>query len=392
MGFLDRVFAGNLSAPDEGMKDAFLAAPTASGQNVNADTALRVAAVYACVRILSESVASLPLHVYRRNADGSTERAKEHPLDAILSAHPNSEQTAFELRETQMGHLALRGNHYAQVVRNKRGDVAELWPLPYAKTRMERDSANNLVFPVEGDRTFPADQIWRVAGLGTNGLQGLSPISLAREAVGLAMATEQHGATLFGNGAHPGGVLSTEGRFQDEGAIERLREQFKDHYTGNKAHKPLVLEQGLKWSQIGLSSEDSQFLETRKFQRTEIASIFRIPPHMIADLEKASFSNIEHQSLEFVMHTLRPWLVRIEQSIQRDLFLPRERGRYFAAFNVEGLLRGDTKSRYEAYGAAIKDGWMTRNEVRQLENRNRADGLDEFLFPLNMGPANEDSQ
>ena len=384
---LDSIFNSTLKAPDSWLSEALGARPTASGQSVNADTAMRVTTVYACVRILAESVAALPLQVYRRNPDGSKTVDKRHPLYPVLHDLANIEMTSFELRETQMGHLALRGNSYSRLVRNGNASIREIIPLHPGKVRMDRDSKQRLVFVIDGEESVYHDQIWRITGLGSNGIVGYSPIALAREAVGLSMATEQHGATLFGNGAHPHGVLEADGTFQDEDAIERLRSQFKNRYSGQNANKPLVLEKGLKWHQVSLSSDDAQFLETRKFQRTEIAAIFRIPPHMIADLEKATFGNIEHQSLEFVIHTLRPWLVRIEQSIARDLLSPADRRTHFVAFNVEGLLRGDTKSRFEAYGQAIRDGWMSRNEVREIENRNTEDGLDEFLVPMNMGEA-----
>lgn len=385
---LDRIFNSTLAQPDSWLSDALGARPTASGQSVNADNAMRVTTVYACVRILAESVAGLPLQVYRRKPDGSKEIDNRHPLYPLLHDLPNREMTSFELRETQMGHLALRGNSYSRLYRARSGRIGEIIPLAPNKVRMARDSKDQLVFEIQGEKPVTHEAIWRIAGLGSNGLVGYSPITLAREAVGLSMATEQHGATLFGNGAHPVGVLEADGTFEDQDAVDRLRNQFQERYSGKNANRPLVLEKGLKWQQIALSSDDAQFLETRKFQRTEIAAIFRVPPHMIADLEKASFSNIEHQSLEFVMHTLRPWLVRIEQSIARDLLTPADRRTHFVAFNVEGLLRGDTKARFEAYGQAIRDGWMNRNEARELENRNAEPGLDEYLVPLNMAEAN----
>jgi len=393
MSLLDSIFgATTLKEPDTWLSEALNARPTASGQSVTPDSAMRVTTVYACTRVLAESVASLPLHLYRRGPDGRKEKATDHPLYSLLHDLPNREMTSYDLRELQMAQLCLRGNAYARLYRKRNGEVGEIVPWKTQKVRIDRDSSGRLVFLVEGEGTFYHDSVWRIPGLGGDGIVGYTPIGLAREAIGLALATEQHGAALFGNGAHPLGVLETDGVFQDEEAIERLRSQFQERYSGSNAHKPLILEKGLKWQQISLSSEDAQFLETRKFQRSEICAIYRVPPHMIADLERATFSNIEHQSLEFVMHTLRPWLVRFEQSIHRDILTPAQRKRYFVSFSVEGLLRGDIKSRYEAYSKAIVNGWMNRNEVRALENMNPADGLDEFLVPTNMDQNNGKDQ
>ncbi len=345
---------------------------------------MRVSTVYACVRVLAESVASLPLHVYGRTKGGGKYRAISHPLYEILHSAPNAEMTSFDLRELLMGSLCLTGNAYHRIYRTRGGQIGELVPIPADTVVVDRAKSGSLVYAVDGDKTLRQSQVWRIPGMGGDGIVGYSPITLAREAIGLALATEQHGATLFGNGAHPGGILETDGVLRDQGAIDRLRSQFERSYSGRNANRPLVLERGLKWRQISMSSDDAQFLETRKFQRTEICSIFRVPPHMIGDLERATFSNIEHQSLEFVMHTLRPWLVRIEQSITRDLISPDERGMIFAEFDVRGLLRGDIKSRYDAYNLAIRTGWMSRNEARKLENLNPVDGLDEYLISSDM--------
>ena len=345
---------------------------------------MRVSTVYACVRVLAESVASLPLHVYGRTKGAGKYRAISNPLYEILHSAPNAEMTSFDLRELLMSSLCLTGNAYTRIYRTRGGQIGELIPIPSDTVVVDRTKTGALVYTIDGEKTLRQSQVWRIPGMGGDGIIGYSPITLAREAIGLALATEQHGATLFGNGAHPAGVLETDGVLRDQGAVDRLRSQFQRNYSGKNAHRPLVLERGLKWRQISMSSDDAQFLETRKFQRTEICSIFRVPPHMIGDLERATFSNIEHQSLEFVMHTLRPWLVRIEQSISRDLISADERGMIFAEFDVRGLLRGDIKSRYDAYNLAIRTGWMSRNEVRKLENLNPVDGLDEYIISSDM--------
>lgn len=361
-----------------------------SGITVTPATALNVSAVYAAVRILSETIASLPLKIYK--ATGDTRAIANHPLNKLLGVSCNGEQTAMELREFQMTNLGLRGNAYSQIIRDGRGMVAEINPLNSAFMRVDRNKAGELIFDYQeygNARVYGNKDIWRVAALGSNGVLGLSPVALAKESIGVSIATESHAARMFTNGAQPAGVLEFEHELSQP-VIEKLRTQFAEHYQGHKnAHKPMILEGGMKYHAIGMNADDSQFLESRKFQISEIARWYRIPLHMLAEMDKATFSNIEHQSIEFVVHTIRPWLVRLEQSISRDLLTAAERRTLFASHTVEGLLRGDTKSRIEAYGKAIQDGWMTRNEVRKLENLNWAPGLDEFILPLNMGGVSE---
>lgn len=375
----------------EWWRQSLLGNNVASGVSVNEDTAMQVSAVYGCVRILAETIASLPLNVYRRDGESKVIDTS-HPLHSILHDAPNNIQTSYELREFQVSNLGLRGNSFNQVLRSGRGAIGEIIPLysQYAKPRTTAD--NKLVIDYQepgNNRVFQQSEIWRTAGLSSNGVTGLSPVSLARESIGLSIATEQHGAYLFSNGAQVPAVLEHPQILNDE-AFKHLKESFDDKHTGvGNSHKPLILEQGMTYKSIGMTSEDSQFLESRKFQIAEIARWYRVPLHMLNELTNATFSNIEHQSIEFVMHTIRPWLVRIEQSINRDLFLPSERGRYFVEHNIEGLLRGDTLSRYEAYGKGINDGWLNPNEVRKFENLDPVDGLDDYRFPLNMGAQDE---
>lgn len=368
--------------------------PTSSGVAVTPDTAMTLSAVYACVRILSETVASLPLKVYETTPDGGRTLAK-HPLNSILGITPNNEQTAFELREFVMSNLALRGNGYSHKIIDGNGRVSQIIPLNSRYMNVDRTASDSLIFDYQepgNSRVYTQGEIWRVAALSGNGVTGLSPISLAREGLGVSLATEAHAAKLFTNGAQVPGTLEFDHKL-DADQIANLRKQFADNYSGTaNAWKPLILESGMHYKSIGMNADDAQFLESRKFQITEIARWYRVPPHMLAELDKATFSNIEHQSIEFVVHTIRPWLVRLEQTMSRDLLSARERQRYFLSHSVEGLLRGDTKSRYEAYGSAIQDGWLNRNEVRKLENRNPEEGLDEFILPLNMGTATEREQ
>jgi HK97 family phage portal protein len=390
IGWLKRRFKNATLKEPEWWRQAMNAKPVTSGVPVNEDTAMQVSAVYACVRILAETIASLPVRVYERNGD-SKRVATSHPLDTVLHTTPNAEQTAYELRELQMVHLGLRGTSYNQILRSRMGRIGEIYPLFTQYMNVDRGADGRLIFDYQepgAARVFSQDEIWRTAGLGSNGVTGLAPISLARESIGLAIATEMHGAKLFSNGAQIPGVLEYPQALSDK-AYERLKKEFESRHSGvGNASRTLILEGGMKYQTVGMTSEDSQFIESRKFQISEIARWYRVPLHMLNELDRATFSNIEQQSIEFVVHTIRPWLVRIEQSINRDLLTSQERKRYFVEHNVEGLLRGDTTSRYSAYSQAIQDGWMSRNEVRRLENLDPADGLDDFLVPLNMSPQN----
>jgi HK97 family phage portal protein len=357
--------------------------------HVTPDSAMACAAVFSCVRVVSEDVAKLPLILYRRTSDGGKERAKDHPLYARLHDTPNSWQTSVEWREMMQGHLELRGNAYALKVMSGR-QLLELIPLHPDKVTVRQDERFRLSYDIAGT-AYSADQILHLRGMSSDGFTGMSTITHAREAIGLAQATERHGASLFGNGARPGGVLVHPGKLSPE-AAKRLKDQWDATHGGENANSTAVLEEGVSWTQLGMTSEDSQFLETRKFQRSEIASFFRIPPHKIGDLERATFSNIEHQALEYVTDSLMPRLVRWEQRLNASLLNPSERGAYFFEFLTEGLLRGDTKARYDAYQSAIASGWMSRNEARIRENMNPEVGLDEFLRPLNMDVADKERE
>ena len=354
---------------------------TSSGKPVNENTAMQMTAVYSCVRILSEAVAGLPLGLYRYNDSGGKEKAPQHPLYSLLHDEPNPEMTSFAFRETLMGHLLLWGNAYAQIIRNARGEVLALYPLMPNKMTVDRDGYGRLYYLYQrtmddaptlgsGQQVYlrPED-VLHIPGLGFDGLVGYSPIAMAKNAVGLAIATEEYGAKFFANGAAPGGVLEHPGVVKDPA---RVRESWNSVYQGSSnAHRVAVLEEGMKYTPIGISPEQAQFLETRKFQINEIARIFRVPPHMVGDLEKSSFSNIEQQSLEFVKYTLDPWVVRWEQAMCRVLLSNSEKPEYFIKFNVDGLLRGDYASRMSGYATARQNGWMSSNDIRELENLDR---------------------
>lgn len=359
----------------------FLFGSTTSGKTVNERTAMQTSTVYACVRILSESIASLPLHVYRYNRDGGKERTPFHPLSRLLHDEPNSEMTSFVFRETLMAHLLIYGNAYAQIVRNGNGQPIALYPLLPNKMDVSRGNNGELLYtyyrdadesgnwPKKGGFTLRKDQVLHIPGLGFDGLIGYSPIAMAKNAIGMAIATEEYGATFFANGANPGGVLEHPGVIKPEQA-DRLRESWQSQFGGANAHKVAVLEEGLKFHQMSIPPEQAQFLETRKFQINEIARIFRVPPHMVGDLEKSSFSNIEQQSLEFVKYTLDPWVIRWEQALKQSLVLPSEKDTVSIRFNLDGLLRGDYQSRMQGYSVGIQNGFFSVNDVRALEDMN----------------------
>lgn len=369
-----------------------------SGKRVNERTSMQMTAVYSCVRILSEAVAGLPVHVYRYNKDGGKEKAFDHPLYMLLHDEPNPEMTSFVFRETLMTHLLLWGNAYAQIIRNGKGEVVALYPLMPDRMEVERDEIGQLYYiynhsndeakTMEGSRVIlkPKD-VLHIPGLGFDGLVGYSPIAMAKNAIGMAIACEEYGAKFFANGAAPSGVLEHPGVIKDP---SKVRESWTNTFGGStNANKVAVLEEGMKYTPISISPEQAQFLETRKFQIDEIARIFRIPPHMIGDLEKSSFSNIEQQSLEFVKYTLDPWVSRWEQSMKRALFSNNEKKDYFIKFNVDGLLRGDYESRMNGYAIGRQNGWMSANDIRELENIDRIpaeEGGDLYLVNGNMLP------
>ena len=360
---------------------SFFFGSTSSGKPVNETTAMQMTAVYSCVRILSETVAGLPLNVYKYNDSGGKEKAFKHPLYRLLHDEPNPEMTSFAFRETLMSHLLLWGNAYAQIIRNARGEVIALYPLMPNKMTVDRDQNGRLFYSYQRGAEDPGalgrssrvnlapTDVLHIPGLGFDGLIGYSPIAMAKNAIGLAIATEEYGAKFFANGAAPSGVLEHPGVIKDP---QRIRDSWNAAHQGSSnSHKIAVLEEGLKYTPIGIAPEQAQFLETRKFQINEIARIFRVPPHMLADLEKSSFSNIEQQSLEFVKYTLDPWVVRWEQSMCRVLFSESEKPAYFIKFNVDGLLRGDYASRMSGYATARQNGWMSANDIRELENLDR---------------------
>ena len=354
--------------------------------------------MYACVRVIAETIASLPLHVYEATDTGSR-KAPEHPLYRLLHDEPNAEMTSFVWRETMLSHLLLWGNAYCQIIRTGRNKIDSIYPLIPDQMDVDRDSRGNLTYTYttsEGKTyALKPEDVLHIPGLGFDGVVGYSPIALEKSAIGLGIAAEEYGSKFFSNGARPSGILVHPNTVKDPSA---LRASWNAAFTGSaNAGKVAVLEENMHFEPLTMPNNEAQFLETRKFQVNEICRIFRVPPHMIGDLDRATFSNIEHQSISFAVHTIRPWLVRIEQAMNRALFPDNEKAgspggrRYYVQFNLDGLMRGDYKSRMEGYAIARQNGWMSANEIRELENLNPLsdeDGGNVYLVNGNMIPIN----
>jgi HK97 family phage portal protein len=371
----------NITLKDPGAWENILPTKSHSGAYVTHETALNLSTVFACVRRSSETLSTLPVHVYRKNAIGREEI--DHPVARLLGLSPNPEMPANVFREVIQGHLELRGRAFAEIVKDGRGRPVELWPIHPDKIRVERSKTGKLVYVyIPTNYPFPAEKILHFRGFGSTGIDSYSIITLARESIGLGLSAQEYGARFFGQGTNMGGFLKHQKGLSDE-AYERLRKEMNQKYRGlERSHGLIILEEGMDYQKIGLTNEDAQFLETRKFQVTEIARWFGMQPHMVGDMEKATFSNIEQQSIEAVIYTWRPRAVRLEQELNMKLLQPGE----YVKFSLEGLLRGDIKSRYEAYKIGVENGWLNADEVRALEDMNpQPDNMGQiFLAPLNM--------
>lgn len=358
---------------------------TQSGIRVSADAAMRLSAVFACVRVLSETFAVLPFGLFRR--EGARKIAVTDHWLVKLMRRPNPWQNGFEWREMMQGHLALRGNAFNRVTTNSRGEITELWPMHPDRVKIEMLPSGDYRYrfkqPDGTDTVYTRADVWHLRGLSSDGIIGLSPLEVARETIGLGIAAQEYGARFFQNDARPGGGwIEFPGSFKDKGARETFRETWQGMQSGGNRHKTAVLEFGMKYHELGIKNNDAQFLETRQFQVTDIARVFRMPPHLIGDLSRSTNNNIEQQSLEFVTFTMTPWAERWEAAIETDLLL--EDDGLEVEFDFAGLLRGDQAARAEFYTSGITNGWLTRNEARASENLNPIDGLDEPLVPLNM--------
>jgi HK97 family phage portal protein len=377
--------SSTLSNPDPWLREAFGARSTASGKAVTPHSAMQVATVYGCIRVLAESTAQLPLTLMRMTKDGGAEPATDHPLHQVLRSLFNDEVTAQDGVELGMNHLCLRGVAFTQVVRDQLGRPVQLWPLHPDGVHMRRNAVSALVydyFPPGGGskETFEKDEVWRTIGLSFDGVTGLSPISYARESIGLALATEEHGARLFVNGAQVSMSLTAPDSLTDE-QYERLKEQLQQYQGSRNAHKTLVLENGMKPEKLSMTSVDSQFLESRRFQLEEICRIFRVPPHKVQELARSTFNNIEHLSIDFVNSSLRPWLRRFELTGFRDLLQPSERKRYFLRFDVDSILQGDSQAQANVDSLLIASRVISPNEARRKRGLNPYGGGDKYENP-----------
>jgi HK97 family phage portal protein len=392
MKIIDRITAWlqnrNWSARDPALARALMAtAPTEAGVGITEGSALSIAAVWQAVRIISETVASLPLILYRRDGSGRN-RASEHSLYFLLHDEPNPETPALVWRETILAHALTWGNGYAEIQRDFMGNPIALWIMTPDTIEPVRDEEDRLVYRQRrtdgGHTVIPARDVFHLRGLCWDGLKGYSVVKTARDSLGLTMATERFGARWFGSGSRPSGVLEHPGRLSDD-ARTRLRDDWERMHSGvGNSSRVAILEEGLKFEALSVPPEDAQFLGTRQFQLGEVARWFNLPPSKLRDPQASSYSSLEQENLQFVGETLRPWLIRFEQEVACKLLRPDERRTHYAEFLVEGLLRADQSARYQAYAVGRNWGWLSVNEIRARENLDPIPGGDEYLQPLNM--------
>jgi HK97 family phage portal protein len=366
----------------------FISGGNQAGVYVDTDVALTYSTVWACVRVVSETVAQLPWKVYQKTAKGKKEVSSDKNTIAwLLHVQPNPETTAFRFKRLMAAHVLTRGNAYAEIERDVQGRVLWLWPIHPDRVKPVRvDGA--LAYEVKNDgrqtAVIPADDMLHFRGLGDDDLIGMSVIAKAKESIALGIAMERFGARFFKNGTHMGGSVTHPGKLSPE-AKKNIEESLKKRAGGENQNSTLVLEEGMKYEKLGIPPEDAQFLESRQFQVTEICRWFRVPPHKVQDLSRATWNNIEHQSIEFVTDTICPWTVNFEEEANIKLFGRTNRGVYYTKFSLGALLRGDATARATLYAQARQWGWMSVNDIRELEDLN---GIgkpgDQYLVPSNM--------
>lgn len=410
-GLFQRIWTGaegraTLQNPDSLLLEAFSGNfKTVAGVSVTPDSAMRLSTVSACVRLISENIASLPLHVYRNDGERKRVKVTDLPQYRLLHDEPNPMMTSFVLREVMVNHVLVWGNAYAIIVRDRAANPVAILPVNPDSVRIKKQPNGELLYQAQLASNSTSigtvvevnqANMLHVPGLSFDGYTGMSPIKYGAQAIGLAIAAEQYGAAFFGNGAVPSATLEVPGKMNPEQQRALLAAWNAAHQGPSNSHKTAVLVDGAKVNRISVLPNEAQFIETRKMQIGEIARLYRVPPHMIGDLERATFSNIEHQALEFVTHTLRPWLVRFEQEFNRKLFPSAMDGTpsgIYCEFNVDGLLRGDITSRGEYYIKGRQWGWLSANDIRAKENMDAIDGGDTYLTPMNMvDAANPDPQ
>jgi len=386
-----------LSITDEKAWDKSLwnlpGAQSSAGVKVTEETALTFSAVWCAVVLISGGISSLPLHLLRKKAKSKVPATNE-PLYRVMSAAANPYMTAKTMREVLAAHVLTWGNGYAEKVRNKQGDIVELWPIsPHRVTPEIEDGAMVYRIDVGGEpKTLPREKILHVPGLGYDGFMGYSVVHMARNSIGMGLAMEEFGAHFFSQGAHPGLLVSHPGQL-GETAHKNLSAELSKKYSGlGKAHRLMLLDEGMKFETVGIPQEDSQYLESRQFQIPEIARWFNLPPHKLKDLTKSSFSNIESEQLSYVTESLVPWLVLYEQCFNMQLLtVEKQKAGYYFKHNVEGMLRGSTAARSTFYKSMFGIGAMSINEIRGKEDMDPAPHpfADEYFVPLNMVPLSQ---
>jgi HK97 family phage portal protein len=378
----------SLADPDAWLIDAFGGGETASGKSVNHHSALKLSAVWACTKVISEDVAKLPLPVYQRLERGK-ERAREHPLYRALNTRFNPEMSAYNGRRTLQAHVLNWGAAFAEIERNGMGDIIGLWPLLPDRTRVERVGGRKIVVTRVGGKDVPldADTVLHIPGLGFDGLRSYSVIGMARQAIASALAAEEYGARFFGGGAIPGGVIKRKDTLSEQ-AQARLRRSWNAMHQGlTGAQRIAILDEGMEYEKIGIPPEDAQFISARQHGVEDVIRYYRVPPHKVQHLLHAGVrANVEAENISYVTDTLQSWLVCWEQEINGTLFELAEQSEFFAEHLVEGLLRGDSAARSDFYQRGINNGWLTPNEAREMENRNPMEGGDRLFVPLNLVP------
>lgn len=384
-----------LANPDQWLIDWFGGGITKAGTDVNETSALNYIAVAACVRLIADNIGALPIQLYRRTGERKKEKAVTHYIYPLIHRNPNTEMSAFRWKNTCQGHLCTWGNSYSYIDRDLGNRVKRLIPLqPDRMVQIERKN-NELIYRYKlsngEERKISPNEMLHVPGWGYDGIIGYSPITLAREAIGLGLATEEFGSRFFGNGAHTSGVIKHPGRFKDQAAIDRFKKNWNEAYSGlSESHKTAILEEGMEYQAMSVPPEDAQFLETRKFQKSEIATFYRVPPHMIGDTEKSTSwgTGIEQQTIGFIQYTLMPWFILWEQELARQLLTSAEQEEYYFKFNVDALLRGDAKVRAEAFAIGKLNGWYSTNDIREMLDMNEIGPAgDVYREPLNTAPA-----
>jgi HK97 family phage portal protein len=390
MGLWSRLFGQKTNSQSRFWLDLLDGGKTKAGVNVTTGTAMRTAAVWACVTVRSEDIAKLPVHLYRRRKDGGKDRATEHPAYRLMHDQANYRNTAFEFKQMMQMQVDLHGNALAVKELDARGQIAALWPIQWTnvqilKSKDERDLFYRVMIGNE-QIIIPAEDVFHLRGNTLDGVCGLSPIAWQRETIGLAMAQDTYAGAFFGNSAQPNGALISPEKLSKE-AADALRTSWEARFRGpENSNKLAIFDGGMDWRQIGMNNADAQFIEARKYQNAEIWRIFRVPPHKVGDLEKATFSNIEMQALEYVQDCLMSIMERWQQALARDILSEKDRTEYFFEFMPDAILKGDILSRYGAYQIGLMNGWLSDNDIRDRENMNRIEDGDQYFRSMNLQP------